>query len=129
MRSTFYIHSWRWRLHLYLFHACFWFLIVSLNHLLTPVKFWMTTPNGNWHWKKLKSCRRQSRFKTIALEMQSRESNNLALTDLRFTTKHQSDRIAKLEARIQDFEILFTTEENGPINNIDPNEWIQWNQL
>lgn len=34
------------------------------------------------------------------LEMQSRESSNLALTDLEITRKHQSDRIVKLEARI-----------------------------
>lgn len=53
------------------------------------------------------------------LEMQSRESSNLAMTDLQITIKHQSDRIAKLEARIQDFDTLLTTEENGPIKNID----------
>lgn len=36
------------------------------------------------------------------LEMQSRESSNLALKELQITIKHQSDRIAKLEVRIQD---------------------------
>lgn len=36
------------------------------------------------------------------LEVQSRESSNLALKELQITIKHQSDRIAKLEVRIQD---------------------------
>lgn len=51
------------------------------------------------------------------LEMLSRESSNLALTDLKLTIKHQSDRIEKLEARIQDYETISTAEENGPIQN------------
>lgn len=54
------------------------------------------------------------------LEMQSRESSNLALTDLQITIKHQSDRIVKLEARIQDYETISMAEENGPIQNNKP---------
>lgn len=54
------------------------------------------------------------------LEMLSRESSNLALTDLKLTIKHQSDRIEKLEARIQDYETISTAEENGPIQSNKP---------
>lgn len=61
--------------------------------------------------------------------MQSRESSNLALTDLQNTIKHQSDQITKLEARIQDFETILTTEENGPIKNIDPEPMSEFNKI
>lgn len=63
------------------------------------------------------------------LEMQSREVSNLALTDLQNTIKDQSDQITKLEARIQDFETILTTEENGPIKNIDPEPMSESNKI
>lgn len=66
--------------------------------------------------------------KISMLEMQSRESSNLAFTDLQITIKQQSDRIALLEARIQDFKKILTTEENRPCKNIDPEPFSESNE-
>lgn len=62
------------------------------------------------------------------LEMQSRESSNLALKDLQITIKQQSDRIANLEAWIQDFKTILTADENGSIKNIDPKPMRESNE-
>lgn len=92
--------------------------------------------NDNPEWKlalkKIEELQKTVKIqddRIAMLEMQSRESNNLALTDLQITMIHQSERIAKLEARIQDSETLLTTEENGPIKNIDPKPMSESNEL
>lgn len=60
--------------------------------------------------------------------MQSKETRNLALKDLQITIKHQSYRIAKLEARIQDFETIFATQENESNKIIDPKPMSESNE-
>lgn len=62
------------------------------------------------------------------LEMQSKETRNLALKDLQITIKHQSYRIAKWEARIQDFETILATQENGSNKIIDPKPMSESNE-
>lgn len=64
----------------------------------------------------------------ILLEMQSKETRNLALKDLQITIKHQSYRIAKLEARIQDFETILATQENGSNKIIGPKPMSESNE-
>lgn len=83
--------------------------------------------NVNPEWKlaltKIEELRKIVKIqddKLSMLEMQSKESSNLALTDLQITIKQQSDRIANLEAWIQDFKTILTADENGSIKNIDP---------
>lgn len=63
--------------------------------------------NVNPEWKlaltKIEELRKIVKIqddKLSMLEMQSKESSNLALTDLQITIKQQSDRIASLEARM-----------------------------
>lgn len=92
--------------------------------------------NDNPEWKlalkKIEELQKTVKIQNdriAMLEMQSRESSNLALTDLQNTIKHQSDQITKLEARIQDFETILTTEENGPIKNIDPEPISESNKI
>lgn len=62
------------------------------------------------------------------LEMQSKETRNLALKDLQITIKHHSYRIAKWEARIQDFETILATQENGSNKIIDPKPMSESNE-
>lgn len=91
--------------------------------------------NVNPEWKlaltKIEELRKIVKIqddKLSMLEMQSKESSNLALTDLQITIKQQSDRIVSLEARIQDFETILTTEENRPCKNIDPEPLSESNE-
>ncbi|XP_052709809.1 uncharacterized protein LOC128184398 [Crassostrea angulata] len=92
--------------------------------------------NDNPEWKlalkKIEELQKTVKIQNdriAMLEMQSRESSNLALTDLQNTIKHQSDQITKFEARIQDFETILATEENGPIKNIDPEPMSESNKI
>lgn len=62
------------------------------------------------------------------LEMQSKKTRNLALKDLQITIKHQSYRIAKWEAWIQDFETILATQENGSNKIIDPKPMSESNE-
>lgn len=92
--------------------------------------------NNNPEWKlalkKIEELQKTAKIqddRIAMLEMQSRESRNLALIDLQITIKLQSDRIAKLRARIQDFETILITEEDGPIKNIDPEPISEINEI
>lgn len=106
-----------------LFASCVFLILICFTQSFADTSEIL---NVNPEWKlaltKIEELREIVKIqddKISMLEMQSRESSNLALTYLQITIKQQSDRIASLEARIQDFETILTTEEKRPCKNID----------
>lgn len=89
--------------------------------------------NNNPEWKlalkKIEELQKTAKIQDDRIAMLEMQSRNLALINLQITIKLQSDRIAKLRARIQDFETILTTKEDGPIKNIDPEPISEINEI
>lgn len=78
------------------------------------------------NWWSARDCQNSKR--TFFFVRDAIQRDQKSGVERQITIKHQSYRIAKWEARIQDFETILATQENGSNKIIDPKPMSESNE-